>query len=503
MKRNYKETVFYEIYPNSFKDSNGDGYGDLQGIISKLDYIASLGFSGIWLNPIYDSPFFDGGYDIRDFFKVSERFGTEEDLKQLIEECHKRDIRLFLDLVPGHASFENKEFLESAKPERNEYSDLFIWNDNVWANEPGYRLISGLFQRFGCYMVNFFSHQPAINYGFNKVEYPWQHKVGSPEANKGKEFIESVMDYWLNLGVDGFRVDMADSLVKNDGNDKVETIKLWKSIRADLATKHPNFEMVSEWANPAQSLEAGFDSDFVLDHRGTCSHLLFRLDEYDSEAHTPLLMKYDEEVYNKFKTDLLKRLSEAKKLNKSLSFISGNHDTLRIANYLDDLTLRQAYVFLLTMPGVPFIYAGDEIGTHSKPIPSVEGGFQRTGTRMPMRFDSTKNAGFSTANKTFLPTNEDDSTVEEMEKDPTSLLHFIQKLIEIRNKESVLTSDEFELLDGNVLSYRRGNITVYINITNDIQTIQSEEKEILIASGSFKQDGGKIALSPKSSIVIK
>ena len=188
MKRNYKETVFYEIYPNSFKDSNGDGYGDLQGIISKLDYIASLGFSGIWLNPIYDSPFFDGGYDIRDFFKVSERFGTEEDLKQLIEECHKRDIRLFLDLVPGHASFENKEFLESAKPERNEYSDLFIWNDNVWANEPGYRLISGLFQRFGCYMVNFFSHQPAINYGFNKVEYPWQHKVGSPEANKGKEF---------------------------------------------------------------------------------------------------------------------------------------------------------------------------------------------------------------------------------------------------------------------------------------------------------------------------
>jgi len=311
------------------------------------------------------------------------------------------------------------------------------------------------------------------------------------------------MDYWLNLGVDGFRVDMADSLVKNDGNDKVETIKLWKSIRADLATKHPNFEMVSEWANPAQSLEAGFDSDFVLDHRGTCSHLLFRLDEYDSEAHTPLLMKYDEEVYNKFKTDLLKRLSEAKKLNKSLSFISGNHDTLRIANYLDDLALRQAYVFLLTMPGVPFIYAGDEIGTHSKPIPSVEGGFQRTGTRMPMRFDSTKNAGFSTANKTFLPTNEDDSTVEEMEKDPTSLLHFIQKLIEIRNKESVLTSDEFELLDGNVLSYRRGNITVYINITNDIQTIQSEEKEILIASGSFKQDGGKIALSPKSSIVIK
>ena len=405
MKRNYKETVFYEIYPNSFKDSNGDGYGDLQGIISKLDYIASLGFSGIWLNPIYDSPFFDGGYDIRDFFKVSERFGTDEDLKQLIEECHKRDIRLFLDLVPGHASFENKEFLESAKPERNEYSDLFIWNDNVWANEPGYRLISGLFQRFGCYMVNFFSHQPAINYGFNKVEYPWQHKVGSPEANKGKEFIESVMDYWLNLGVDGFRVDMADSLVKNDGNDKVETIKLWKSIRADLATKHPNFEMVSEWANPAQSLEAGFDSDFVLDHRGTCSHLLFRLDEYDSEAHTPLLMKYDEEVYNKFKTDLLKRLSEAKKLNKSLSFISGNHDTLRIANYLDDLALRQAYVFLLTMPGVPFIYAGDEIGTHSKPIPSVEGGFQRTGTRMPMRFDSTKNAGFSTANKTFLPTN--------------------------------------------------------------------------------------------------
>lgn len=501
MLPNFKDAVFYEIYPNSYKDSDGDGYGDLQGIISKLDYIKSLGFNGIWLNPIFDSPFLDGGYDIRDFFKVSPRFGTNEDLKELIEKCHEREILLFLDLVPGHASMLNKEFLESAKPERNEYSDLFIWNNNPWVTESGYRLISGMFQRHGCYMVNFFSHQPAINYGFNKVEYPWQHKVGSPEANKGKEFLESVMEFYLDMGVDGFRVDMADSLVKNDGDTKVETIKLWNEIRKDVSKKHPGFLLTSEWSNPSQSLKASFDSDFVLDHWDNCSHFLLR----DVEGgKKPLLVKYDAELYEKFKKDLLWRLDQAQTYGKQVSFISGNHDTIRLANYLDENQLRLAYFFILTVPGVPYIYAGDEIGMHADTeLSSVEGGFHRTGARTPMRFDSTKNAGFSTADKTFLPTNEKDSTVEKMEKDPTSLLELVRKLIAIRKEEEDLRSNKFEFIKDEIMCYKRGSVSIYMNITEDVKTYEIGNGKILIGTGAFKNDGSKLVLNPHSAVIFK
>ena len=147
MVRDFKDSIVYEIYPNSFKDSNGDGFGDLQGIISELDYIRDMGFNAIWLNPIYDSPFLDGGYDIRDPFKVSPRYGTNDDLKELITEMHKRDMRLLLDLVPGHMSITNERFINSSKGTPNEDSDLFVWNNCVWDLEPNLRLISGLYER--------------------------------------------------------------------------------------------------------------------------------------------------------------------------------------------------------------------------------------------------------------------------------------------------------------------------------------------------------------------
>ena len=229
----FKDCIFYEIYPNSFMDLNGDGYGDLKGIISKLDYIQELGFNAIWLNPIYDSPFKDGGYDIRDPYKVSPRFGSNEDLKELINKMHKRGMRLFLDLVPGHMSSENKDFLASASGIKNDKYDLFIWNDNPLVLENRYRLISGCYDRYGCFMVNFFAHQPALNYGFNNIEYPsWQKSY--KEVKSGKEYLKKIMKFYLDYDVDGFRVDMANSLVKNDGDDKKATIELWQEIRSDL-----------------------------------------------------------------------------------------------------------------------------------------------------------------------------------------------------------------------------------------------------------------------------
>jgi len=496
----FKDLIFYEIYPNSFMDSDSDGYGDIRGIISKLDYISSLGFNAVWINPCYESPFRDGGYDIADPFKVAKRFGTNEDLKDLFNQAHARNIKVFLDLVPGHMSTANRRFINSGKAYKNADSDLFIWNDNVWDAFKDAHLISGCYQRYGCYYVNFFGHQPAINYGFNKILYPsWQKSY--KEVKDGKEYLESIMEYWLNLGADGYRVDMADSLVKND-DKKTATIELWNTIREDLNKKGvKKFYMTSEWSNPKQALKAGFDSDFVLDHENNCSHYLFR----NSKPLTqPLLVKYNEALYVKFMTDANSRIRAAKRAKKQLSFISGNHDTWRIANYLKGDSLKLAYIFLLTMPGVPYIYYGDEIGmTTDTSMPSIEGGYQRTGTRLPMRFDSSKNAGFSKSDKLFLPTNQRNTTVEESLKDDNSLLNVIKKLIKIRKEEKDLTSNNFAFLSSK-LAYQRGKIKIFMNLFDKEQElILNKEYDVLFSVGEFHIEGKNYVLQPHAGIVIK
>ncbi|MBQ9347947.1 MAG: glycosylase, partial [Oscillibacter sp.] len=164
-----KDAVFYEIYPQSFFDSNGDGIGDLNGITAKLDYVKSLGCSAIWLNPCFDSPFKDAGYDVRDYRKVAPRYGANEDLVRLFETAHQKGIRVLLDLVPGHTSEEHPWFLESKKAELNEYSDRYIWTGNWFQGAQGLRYISGEAERDGAYIINFFKSQPALNYGFQHI----------------------------------------------------------------------------------------------------------------------------------------------------------------------------------------------------------------------------------------------------------------------------------------------------------------------------------------------
>ena len=144
-----KDTVFYEIYPQSFQDTNGDGIGDLQGIIDRLDYIRDLGCNALWINPCFDSPFMDAGYDVRDYKKVAPRYGTNEDLYRLFEEAHGRGIRVLLDLVPGHTSDQHFWFRESAKEERNKYSDRYIWTGHAFEGIEGRPYISGMTERAG------------------------------------------------------------------------------------------------------------------------------------------------------------------------------------------------------------------------------------------------------------------------------------------------------------------------------------------------------------------
>lgn len=462
-----KSAVFYEIYPNSFMDANGDGYGDFKGITSKLDHIKSLGCNAIWLNPHYDSPFMDGGYDVRDYFKVSPRFGTEEDFDEFIKTAHAKGIKVILDLVPGHTSEQNPDFLKSAEPTENELSDRFIWTRGEWDFPQGFKAISGRHNRKGNYIVNFYSTQPSLNYGFNRVDDPtWQMSYKSDAAKKTREWLKSVMRFWLDRGCDGFRVDMADSLVKNDGeqSEKPATSEIWRDIRAMLDKEYPDTVLVSEWSN-AQAIRAGFHADFMLDHHGNPYNLLVRGEEepdvysyfdINGRGDAGKIAQGFNEWYDKIKDD------------GYFALISCNHDTPRLAPNYTHEQLKLIYATLFTLPGVPFIYYGDEIGMkYIKDLPSVECGFARTGSRTPMQWDMTKNAGFSSADKTFLPTEIDKTVnVASQTKDKKSLLNFIREFLAFRKSRDEFTSRDFEIehaKGSEPLVYRREKLLCVVN----------------------------------------
>lgn len=187
------DAVFYEIYPQSFLDSNGDGIGDLNGITEMLDYLKEEGFNAIWLNPCFDSPFKDAGYDIRDYKKVAERYGSNEDLINLFHEAHERGIHVLLDLVPGHTSEEHPWFRQSQSQEMNPYSNRYIWTDFCFRPAAGYPFISGESERSGAYILNFFKCQPALNYGFLHPTEEWQFPMDHPDCIATRESMKDIM----------------------------------------------------------------------------------------------------------------------------------------------------------------------------------------------------------------------------------------------------------------------------------------------------------------------
>ena len=444
--------VFYEIYPQSFNDSNGDGIGDFKGIVEKLDYIKNLGCNAIWMNPCFESPFGDAGYDVSDYYLAAPRYGTNEDLRRLFEEIHERDMHILLDLVPGHTSVEHKWFKESMKAERNPYTDRYVWTDSIWEEPQGMGCIRGISDRDGSCAVNFFSHQPALNYGFYKpdVEKKWQQPMESEGARATLEEMKNIMRFWLGMGCDGFRVDMAGSLVKCDEEGK-GTIRLWQNVRDFLDKEFPQAAMVSEWGEPDKSLRGGFHMDFLLHFGPSHYNDLFRCEEpYFSERGRGDISEF----VRKYKENYEK--SEKKGL---ICIPSGNHDMDRLARYIQGDNLKIAFAFLLSMPGAPFIYYGDEIGMrYVENLVSVEGGYGRTGSRTPMQWDNSVNAGFSSApkEKLYIPQDEsaDRPTVEEQMAEKDSLYHEIRKLIGIRNEHIALQSNgEIEFVYAQKNSY--------------------------------------------------
>lgn len=477
-----KNAVFYEIYPQSFNDTNADGIGDFQGIIEKLDYIALLGCNAIWMNPCFDSPFGDAGYDVADYFKAAPRYGTNEDLKRLFQEVHKRGMHILLDLVPGHTSTEHKWFKESLKAEKNEFSDRYVWTDSIWEEPEGMGCIRGISDRDGSCAVNFFSHQPALNYGFYKPDpnKKWQQPMDAPGPQATLQAMKDVMAFWLELGCDGFRVDMAGSLVKHDENQK-GTIELWKDVRKFLDQNFPKAAMISEWGEPDKSIEGGFHMDFLLHFGPSHYNDLFRCENpyFSAEGKGSayeFLKKYKENYEKSDKKGLI-------------CIPSGNHDMDRLARKLSVPEMKVAFAFLLTMPGAPFIYYGDEIGMrYVENLVSVEGGYGRTGSRSPMQWDNSKNAGFSSApkEKLYIPQDQsaDRPTVEAQMKDENSLWKEVQKLIKVRQENVALQNmAEIEFLtDGSSYPF------VYERISKSPEAQNQTGEKILVIINPKNQE---------------
>lgn len=449
-----EKAVFYEIYPQSYYDSNGDGIGDIRGIIQKLEYLQHLGVNALWLNPCFVSPFNDAGYDVSDFYQVAPRYGSNDDLRQLCDEARRRGMRILLDLVAGHTSSEHPWFQASRRPERNAHSDWYIWTDSIWTwSAPGLQMVIGSAERNGNYVTNFFHFQPALNYGFANPDpaYPWQQPVDAPGPQAVRQEMRNIIKFWLDLGASGFRVDMAGSLVKNDPNGK-ETARLWGEIRAWLDRDYPDAVLISEWSRPELAIPAGFHMDFLLPFASAGYRSLFR------KPVSPAPSKYGWSFFDRSGRgnirEFLDEYLPLLELTSDKGFIaipSGNHDTNpRLGNNRDARDLEVAFIFLLSMPGVPFIYYGDEIGMAAPAgLPTKEGGYERTAARTPMQWDDSPNAGFSTgpASQLYLPVDSAPGrpTVAAQRADEASLLNCVRRLIALRMAHPALgASGAFE-----------------------------------------------------------
>jgi maltose alpha-D-glucosyltransferase/alpha-amylase len=466
--------VFYQIYPQSFYDANGDGIGDLAGIEAKLDYLADLGVNALWINPCFVSPFKDAGYDVVDYCRIAPRYGSNEDFIALLAAAHSRGIRVCLDLVAGHTSDQHPWFLQSQRAEPNEYAHRYVWTNDPWVKrDDDLDFVSGASDRYGSYAVNLFAHQPALNYGFGRVTRDYQHDVDAPAPKATRAALRQVMKFWLDLGVDGFRVDLAWSLVKHDP-EHIAIRRLWREMRTWLDDNYRDRVLISEWGNPEMAIDAGFHVDF-MQHRWVPGYeALMRGPESFPKRHG--VPYFDARAGGDFQPfwaafDFQQRRIAGRGL---ISLPTSNHEFSRPRHGRDYDDLKVLYTFLLTWPQLPFLYYGDEIGMrYVEGLTSKEGGYERTGSRTPMQWDDSPLAGFSSnpAAMPYLPIDPraDRPTVAAQRADRESLWHHVERLIYLRVTESDLAPDASlavlsDTSPGYPLVYRRGgSLIVAIN----------------------------------------
>ncbi|CAN5141248.1 MAG: maltose alpha-D-glucosyltransferase [Euzebyales bacterium] len=491
----YKTAIFYEVVTRGFYDANGDGTGDIRGLIDKLDYLQWLGVDCLWLLPFYDSPLRDGGYDIRDFHKVLPEFGTVDDVAELLEAAHVRGIRVIADMVMNHTSDEHPWFLEARQP-GSPMRDWYVWGDHD-ERYPDARIIFVDTEKSNWswdpdagayYWHRFFSHQPDLNYD-------------NPEV---AEAMLDVVRFWLGLGFDGLRLDAIPYLYERDGTNcenLPETHAYLRRLRAMVDEEFEDKILLAE-ANqwPADVVDYFGDGD-------EC-HMAF---------HFPVMPRMYMGVRREEAKPIIEVLEHTPAIpgNAQWGIFLRNHDELtlemvtdeerdymydayardprmranvgirrRLAPLLDNGrdTIELFHALLLSLPGSPVMYYGDEIGMGD----NIYLG-DRDGVRTPMQWSGDRNSGFSRADfaQLYLPPIMDPVygyaavNVESQERAPKSLLHWVRNMVHARKEHPVFGTGSFEALDsdnGKVLAFlREGDgeaLLVVANLAASAQPVQ-------------------------------
>ena len=502
------DAVLYQIYPQSFADANGDGIGDLGGVAEHLDHLAWLGIDVFWLNPCFASPMRDAGYDVSDYLSIAPRYGGNEDLVKLVDQARARGIRVLLDLVPGHTSDRHPWFLASIQDPRDH---RYIWTEATDGTLPE-RFVPAPGDRPGGYLPNFFDFQPALNFGYARMDpaEPWRQPVDAPGPLANRAALREIMAHWLALGVSGFRVDMASSLVKDDPGF-VETGRLWSELRGWLDREHPGAVLLAEWGDPAVSVPAGFHADFFLQFGGADDGLPLRSlwatgsgterDEWGAPASY-----FDAEGRGSAGTFLRAHEAAAAAIGAPGHAIlpTANHDFARLhCAPRPAAQLPAAFAFQLTFPTVPAIYYGDEIGMRYVPdLPNTEGSvlgprYNRAGSRTPMQWDQGETAGFSNAaaDLLYLPLDPDPERpdVAAQRADGNSLLHLVRDLIALRRSTPELgPAGSLEVLhDGYPLAYIRGGRYLVVVNPSD-RSVELEHGRAALADATAVRESGVI-----------
>lgn len=445
--------AIYHIYPSSFKDSDGDGYGDLEGIRSKLDYVKTLGFNTIWISPVFCSMFEDGGYDITDYYKVDPRFGTNTDLENLVKDAHAKGLRICLDLVAGHTSDKHPWFVESANGDRNgHYSDYYIWmdsNDGKPRDSEKKKWVDCNYPRGARYMKNYYDVQPALNYGYLSPDpsRPWEQSYDAPGPKAVRQELKNIIAFWFDKGVDGFRCDLAWSLVKGDDEEFHGVRKLWDEIFAWTSANYPDRIFLSEWSSPVESISCGFDID-IIRHNG-CGKTMYRDLVYNTRRNAdpstgiypPCDCWFDKAGRGNISSFVIPFTEMYHKtLGQGFPCMpTSSHDTWRMNRNQrsDPEELKTMMTFFLTMPWVPIVYYGEEIGMRSMDgVQAVEGSRDRSAERTPMQWGAGPTAGFSTCTpeKLYLPIDPSPTrpTVENEINDASSMYSWTKGLLALR-----------------------------------------------------------------------
>lgn len=554
-KQWWKNSVVYQVYPKSFKDSNGDGIGDIQGIVSELPYLSKLGVDVIWLNPIYKSPMVDNGYDISDYYQINPQFGNLEDFKQLLHAAHQLNLKIILDLVVNHTSDQHKWFKESRKSKNNPYSDYYIWKDpnpdgtppNNWGSSFGGPAWEYAPERGQYYLHLFAKEQPDLN---------WENK-------NVRQDVYRIMKYWLELGIDGFRMDVI-SLISKDptfpdgpliqnksyGNYYIGASNgpkvhqyLQEMYRETLA--HYNVMTVGETAHT--------NSQQAVLYTASQRHELNMVFQFD---HMHLSYGVDGKFSNKrFNlVDLKRVLSEWQEVmiknDGWNSLYWSNHDQPRAVTRFgndqpewSDKSAKMLGTILHMQCGTPFIYQGEELGMTNAKFKDINDYRDiethniyedfinnkhyskeytlktiylnsRDNGRTPIPWN--ENGGFSTGkpwidyNPNYLHINAEDNL-----KDPDSVFYYYQKLIRLRHEIPIITEGDYQLLDPDnpsTYTYLRETSTQYLfvtgNFTADKQEIKVPSKlhfknsRLLINNYQFDQQLGKqVELPPYGAAV--